>query len=232
MEVWKHIGGDGHVWKQTVGRTDDDSVCTILVGESDSVCTILWGNGQVQKHTMSLVDGYSVGRQVDGDSVDDGDVIRQCVGLGDSDSVSWQRRGIGDSMGVKGCDVFKLVSNNILRRENTARTPPSRMRSTGLSAGKCSRPGSGKTSTSPWRGVGAGSRTIGRTTTSTPGSKGSSLPSQRIAVASKVGNLIAMHHGLIREQTNRGVEPDQWPASRYSREQGTNGSQGARPGSQ
>ena len=83
------------------------------------------------------------------------DVIWQCVGLGDSDSVARQRIGIGDSMGVKGCYVFKLVSNTILHRESTARTPPSRMRSTGLSARKHSRPGSGKTSTSLWRGGGS-----------------------------------------------------------------------------
>ena len=33
-----------------------------------------------------------------------------------------------------------------------------------------------------------------------------------------MGKLNAMHHGLIAKQTNRGVEPDQWRASRYSRE--------------
>ena len=205
---------------------DKHSVCQ-QENKDDSVCQHKGGEGLVQKRAVWKHiggDGHvwkqSVGRRADGVSVDDGNVIRQCVGLGDSDSVSGQRRGIGASMDVKGCDVLKLVSNIILRRETTARTPPSRMRSTG------------KTSTSPWRGVGAGSRTIGRTTATTQGSKGSSLTPQRIAAASKVGNLIAMHHGLIREQTNRGVEPDQWPASRYSREQGTNGSQGARPGSQ
>ena len=64
--------------------------------------------------------------------------------------------------------------------------------------------------------MGAGSRTIGRRT-STPGSKGTSSPTQSTA-ASKVGKLNAMHHGLIAKQTNRGVEPDQWRASRYSRE--------------
>ena len=90
------------------------------------------------------------------------------------------------------------------------------------------------TTTSPWRGVGAGSRTI-RRKTSTPGSRGTSTSlssTQSNAVASQVGKLIAMHHGLIVKQTNGEVEPDQWGASRYSREQGANENQGARPGSQ
>ena len=179
---------------------------------------------------MGRADGDSVVGRADGDSVHehkggDGDVIQLSLGMGDSDSVFEQRRGIWDSVGVKGCElVSRNGINNILRRERVVRTPPSRMRCTGPSAGKSSRPGSGRTTTSPWRGVGAGSRTIGRRT-STPGSKGTSLPTQRIAVASKVGKLIAMHHGLIAKQTNRGVEPDQWTASRYSREQGANGSQ-------
>ena len=49
------------------------------------------------------------------------------------------------------------------------------------------------------------------------GSKGSSRTQSNV-VASKVGNLIVVHHGLIWEQTNRGVEPDQWPSSRHNRE--------------
>ena len=75
--------------------------------------------------------------------------------------------------------------------------------------------------------MGAGSRTIGRKT-STPGSRGTSLSStQSNAVASQVGKLIAMHHGLIQKQTNGEVEPDQWEASRCSREQGANENRGA-----
>ena len=62
------------------------------------------------------------------------------------------------------------------------------------------------------------------------GSKGSSRTQSNV-VASKVGNLNAMHQGLKWEQTNRGVEPDQWPSSCHNREQGANGSQEARPGS-
>ena len=184
--------------------------------------------GRAQAAGMGGAQSADKGKNVDGRraddvsvSVDDGNAIRQCVGLGDKDSVSvsGQRMGFGASMDDKGCVVLKRVTNTILRSNTAARTSPSRMRSLGSST------------TSPWRGVGAGSKTIGRTTAMAQGSKGSSK-TQRNVVASKVGNLIAMHHGLIREQTNRGVEPDQWPSSRYNREQGANGSQGSRPGSQ
>ena len=117
-----------------------------------------------------------------------------------------------------GCVVNKHVSNNILCSSTAARTSPGRMGSRMRS--------SGSSTTSPWRGVGASSRSIGRTAATTRGSKGSSKTQSNV-VASKVGNLIAVHHGLIWEQTNRGVEPDQWPSSRHNRKQGVNGSQGA-----
>ena len=98
----------------------------------------------------------------------DGDVIQLSVGMGDSDSdsdsVFEQRRGIGDSVGVIGCDTVRNDINDRLRREREARTPPSRMRYSGPSAWKSSRTESGRTTTSPWRGVEAGSRTIGRKT--------------------------------------------------------------------
>ena len=74
--------------------------------------------------------------------------------------------------------------------------------------------------------MGATSRSIGRTAATTRGSRGTSTP-QSNAVASKVGNLIAVHLGLISEQTNGGVETDQWASARHSREQGPNGSQAA-----
>ena len=168
----------------------------------------------IRSASMKIVDK----RRADDVSVDDGNAIRQCVGLG-----SGKCMGFGASMHEIGCVVNKHVSNNILCSSTAARTSPGRMGSRMRS--------SGSSTTSPWRGVGASSRSIGRTAATTRGSKGSSKPQSNV-VASKVGKLIAVHHGLILEQTNRGVETDQWPSPRHSREQGSNGSQAAGPGSQ
>ena len=125
-EIFRKFEGGGQddgVWQPRKG--EDSSVCQHRGEESysvcqqkkndDSVCQHKGGEGLVQKRAVWKHiggDGHvwkqSVGRRADGVSVDDGNVIRQCVGLGDSDSVSGQRRGIGASMGVKGCDVLKL----------------------------------------------------------------------------------------------------------------------------
>ena len=117
-----------------------------------------------------------------------------------------------------GCVVKNNVSNNIMCSLNTAvRTSPSRMGTRMRSTGRSSAP--------PWRGVSVSSLSIGRTRPTTRGSRGSTSSTQSNAVE----RLVAVHLGLIGEQTNNrgGVETDQWDATRHSREPGANGSQAA-----